>query len=225
MTTKKKYTKRIANPSVKGFGKINEKQEKELRGRAIFLILGYRKYFGWRDIEPDVLTFVQQFWDEGNELFNALYANDVWTARNLLEQGPWTYKQLGVLIKELDEWALGLSAERREMGAMPLEEIEHLTYAGLHYYHEALLARHSESVEATDSLQKLLEKELNAEMVDTGATYDRDGNQEGGRDLVLELKNGEEVALHVHHNPRKAEYEGVIPDRMKALIAQWEAAA
>lgn len=225
MATKKNYTKKIVTPPVKGFGKMSEKHEKELRGQAIFLALGYQKYFDWTDVEPDTLSFVQKFWVEGNAVFDALNNNDYWTARHLLEEGPWTYKDLGVLIRELDEWALGLSEERREIGAMPMEEIEYLTYAGLHYYHEALVERHPESIKATESLQKLLEQELGAEMVDTGATYDREGNQQGGRDLVMELKNGEEVALHIHHNPRRAEYEGAIPERMKALIAQWEAAA
>ena len=224
MASKKKYKATVQTVG-NGFGRVDEKLAKRIKEDGALMVLGYTQWIDYADIEPDTLSFVQKYWDDGNRLMDALASKDYVQAMALLREGEWTHEDISTLLPELDQWAMGLSAERREIGAMALEGIRALVRHGMETYHEALLAKHAESVEATESLQQLLEAGMEATMVDTGAYYDAAGNQEGGRDLVLELANGMEVALTVHHNPRHVDYEGAIPERMKALIGEWEVAA
>jgi hypothetical protein len=222
MANKKKYQKAAISP--KGFSKESEKLAQEIRGESIMLVLGYSKWLEWSDIEPDTLVFVQKFWTEGNELMDTLAAGGIWEARNLLEKGPWGYQDLGMLIRDLDQWAMALSEERREIGDMPLEEVSKTVYYGLETYHEALLAKHAESAQAAETLQQALEG-LGLELWDSGAMYDRDGNQDGPRDLVMGMPETEiEYAFRIYHSPRRAEYEGTLPEDLAAAVRQWQAA-
>lgn len=205
----------------KGFGST-QKDEEQLREQGAFYILGYGKFIPWGDLEPDTLTFTQKFWDEANELFDLLAKGQYVEALTALRQGPWTGTDLARLLPELDTWARVSSAERQALGPMTERTLRLLAKHGLETYHDGLLDKHKESAEATQALQDLLEREMGATCVDTGAYYDKEGNMEGGRDLVLELRNGAEVALQVFHTPRRAEYEGAIPERMRELISVWE---
>lgn len=217
-----KYRKATIQP--KGFGKVDTKLAEKVRGESVLLVLGYARWIDFADVEPDTMAFVQKFWDEGNQLLDTLAEGDIWTARNLLEEGPWSYEDLGVLVRDLDEWAMVLSDERQVIGSMPLEEVRKTLHHGLEVYHDALLKHHSASAEATDALQEALEAH-GLELWDTGAMYDREGNQEGPRDLVMGVPNTEtEYAFRVYHSPRKAEYNGALPDAIQETVKQWESA-
>lgn len=83
-----------------------------------------------------------------------------------------------------------------------------------------LQQRHRVSFEAAESLQLALEKQVGAELLDTGALYSPDGEQEGPRDLVVEVK-GNEYTFRVFHDPRKAETDDTLPAEVAAVVAQW----
>jgi hypothetical protein len=83
-----------------------------------------------------------------------------------------------------------------------------------------LQQRHRVSFEAAESLQNALEKELGAELLDTGALYTKDGEQEGPRDLVVGLK-GAEFTFRVFHDPRKAETDDNLPSEVAAVVSRW----
>ena len=199
-----------------------EKDEIRLREQGIFYVTGYGMWINWEDLEPDTLTFTQKYWDEANGVFTLLSAGKLIEGTTALRKGPWTALDIGALLQELDEWALNLSSGRQKMGELDGNVLRTLSTYAVEAYHDALMTKHAASFEATEELQRLIETEMGAEMVDTGAYYDKEGNQEGARDLVFELKNGSEVALQVYHNPRKVAHEGAIPERMQNLIAQWE---
>ena len=85
-----------------------------------------------------------------------------------------------------------------------------------------LQQRHRVSFEAVEELQQALEKDLGAELLDTGALYTKDGEQEGPRDLVVGLQ-GKEFSFRVFHNPRKAETDDTLPAEVSAVVSRWEA--
>ena len=206
----------------KGSGFANPPElDARLLDHTAFQVLGYGEFISWGDIEPDTLAFTQKYWEPANELFTLLANGQYVEALKALRQGPWSPHVLPELLIDLDLWALALSPERQELGAMSAQILDLLRRHGMETYHGALRQRHLASFEAAESLQDLLETEMGAEMVDTGALYDREGNMEGARDLVMQLRNGAEIALRVYHDPRQVKYEGAIPERMQKLIESW----
>jgi hypothetical protein len=206
----------------KGFGERAQRQEQELREQGIFYALGYGQWLDWSSVEPDCLNFVQSFWDEALELFELLSKGDVLGSVNALRKGPWTSDDLGLLLRDLDNWAFISSEERAALGPMTQQTLRKLQGFGIECYHEALCEKHKESVSATEALQEVLEQE-GLEFLDTGAYYDKEGNQDGPRDLVVGVPGtGTEYSFQVYHSPRKAEYKGVLPDNVKEAVHRWQ---
>ena len=89
--------------------------------------------------------------------------------------------------------------------------------------YQNLQEQHRESFQAAETLQKALEA-TGLELLDTGAYYDKEGNQEGPRDLVMEVPGTDtEYAFRVHHDPRKAETDDTLPAAVAEAVAKWEA--
>ena len=85
-----------------------------------------------------------------------------------------------------------------------------------------LLQRHRASFDAAETLQRALEG-VGLELLDTGALYNADGEQEGPRDLVMGVPDTEtEYAFRVYHDPRKAETDGDLPTDVAEAVAKWE---
>lgn len=211
----------------KGFGKADKKLAERVRAESILLILGYTRWIDFGDVEPDTLNFVQKFWEEGNLLLDTLAEGDIWTARNLLEEGPWDYNDLGTLVKGLDDWALALSDEREAIGPMPLDEVRKTLNHGLEVYHDALLERHAESARAEATLTEAMEK-VGYTLFDTGAVYTRDGKQDGPRDACYEREGAPDILCKVYHGPMRVEWvtegEGEVPVAVSETLLQWEGA-
>jgi hypothetical protein len=208
----------------KGFGATQQKDEERLREQSMFYVLGYGKWLEWSDIEPDTLVFTQNHWDEANELFGLLAQGKTVEALTALRKGPWTASAVAQLLPELDVWARLVSPERDAQGPMNGDLLTSIGRHGLETYHRALLEKHKESAEATEALQNALE-ELGLELWDTGAYYDKEGNMEGGRDLVMGVPNSKtEYTFRVFHSPRVAETDDDLPDDVSEVVRQWEAA-
>lgn len=208
----------------KGFGVPSKEAEDKMREQSCLMVLGYGKWVDWSDLESDTLNFVQQYWEEGNHLFETLSEGKVLDALTQLRNGPWSATDLARMLPELDHWAMLMSAERAVLGPMNERIIRTITNEGVETYYGALLEKHAESVEATEDLQRALE-ELGLELWDTGAMYSPEGLQEGPRDLVMGVPDTEtEYAFRIYHAPRKAEYEGTLPEEVAAAVKQWEVA-
>jgi len=218
----KAYKKSIV--SMNGFGKDSAKIREEYREQGLFYVIGYGQWLDWSAIEPDTLQLVQKFWDDGNALFDLLASGKVVDAVACLRNGPWSGEDIARLLPELDEWALALSPERRLLGAFGIETLRMLSKRGMEDYYVALLDKHRESAEAAETLQAALEA-VGLEFLDTGAMYDANGDMEGPRDLVMGVPNADtEFAFRVFHSPRRAEYDGSLPEEVASAVQQWEVA-
>jgi hypothetical protein len=220
MGTKKYKKEKIA--SVKGFGEQSRKKEEMLREQGIFYVIGYGKWLEWSSVEPDCFTFTQSFWDEANKLFDYLAKNQIIEAVSTLRKGPWSSDDIGLLLRELDRWAMLSNPERAIQGSVTTRTLRELHYFGLESYHDALCRKHSESVSVTEKLQEFLE-DVGLEFIDTGAYYDKEGNQDGPRDLVVGVPGtSTEYSFRVYHYPKKAEYEGTLPEEVKKAVQLWQ---
>jgi len=209
----------------KGFGAQSEPPEDQLKQQAFLYLLGYSTLVDFTEVAPDCFEFVQKHWKEGNELFSALATGELVEAQTVVHTGPWTAKQLAQLLPELDRFALVTSPERQEWGEeVGVQTLRRLKQKGLETFYDALAERHRESFTAAETLGALLEQELGAETVDSGALYDRYGNQEGPRDLVVELA-GKEYAFRVFHTPNKAETDDSLPTEVATVVSRWEQVA
>jgi hypothetical protein len=211
--------------STKGFGQKAVINEDRLREQSAFYVLGYGKFINWQDLEPDTLNFVQTYWDDGNNLFGQLATGNLIDALVTLRTGPWTARDLGQLLPELDTWAMVLSAERKALGEMTERTLRLLANYGIEVYHEALLKKHSESAEAEATLTKALEQ-VGYTLYDTGAMYSKDGEQEGPRDASYECEGAPDLICKVYHAPMrvvwKTDGEGEVSAEVKTVLKQWE---
>lgn len=204
---------------------MTKAQEDKLRESTFFYVLGYELWLNWEEMEPDAFELVRTYNDEGKELFGLLAARDFLGAVVCLREGPWSAKDLGQLLPELDSWAMALSEKRRALGEMSEDTLQMIRVYGMEQYHLALLEKHKESAEATEALQAKLEA-IGLELLDTGAMYSASGEQEGPRDLVMGVPGTEtEYAFRVWHAPRKAETDDNLPKDVEAAVRQWEVVA
>jgi hypothetical protein len=209
----------------KGFAPSRKPPEDQLKQGAFLYLLGYAKLLDFAELEPDCFQFVQNHWKEGNQLFDQLAAGDLVGAQTLVHEGAWSAESFGHLLPELDRVALATSPERQEWGGqLGVQTLHRLHQKGLESFHDALAERHKESFAAAETLGTLLEQELGAETVDTGALYSPKGEQEGPRDLVVAL-GGKEYAFKVFHAPYRVETEDTLPAGVAAVVSQWEATA
>jgi hypothetical protein len=221
-----KYKKATITGS-KGFG-MTKKDEDRLREQGIFYVTGYEFWIKWETLEYRTLTFVAKYPVEATRVFTLLAERKVVEATAALRKGPWTAHDLGTLLKELDEQAWEQSEDRRNQapaGQVDERILRTLSNYALGAYHDALMVKHKESAEATEALQGALE-EMGLELLDTGAMYSAEGEQEGPRDLVMGVPGSEtEYAFRVYHDPRKAETDDDLPTDVKQAVATWEVAA
>jgi hypothetical protein len=208
--------------SDKGFAPSNKPPEDQLKQEAFLYLLGYAELLNFADLKPDCFQFVQKHRDDGLALFAALAEGKLVEAQTLAHTGPWTAEEFGYLLPELDRVALATSTERQEWGdQVGVQTLRRLHQKGLEAFYEALTERHRESFTAAETLGTLLEQELGAETVDTGALYNRDGTQEGPRDLVVALGD-KEYAFRVFHAPYRAETDDALPAAVAAVVSRWE---
>ena len=207
-----------------GFG-ITKEQEDKQREVAFFYVLGYGKWVKWEDLTSRELLFVKEYGNEAAKLFELLANNAVVEAVAALREGPWSLQDLYQLMTRLDKWAELTSEDRLGLGEMSEEILRTLHNHGLETFHLALLEKHKESAEATEALQATLEA-IGLELLDTGAMYSANGEQEGPRDLVMGVPGAEtEYAFRVWHAPRKAETEDTLPKDVAAAVQRWEVVA
>jgi hypothetical protein len=217
---KKNYKATTTNG--KGFAPSNTPPEDQLKQEAFFYLLGYAELLNFADLEPDCFAFVQKHWDQGNALFNSLAEGDLVGAQTLIHEGLWTAVELEYLLPELDRVALASSTQRQEWGEqMGAQTLRRIQQKGLVAFHSALAEKHRESFSAAETLGTLLEQELGAETVDSGALYNRNGTQEGPRNLVVAM-GGKEYAFRVFHAPCRAETDDDLPAAVAAVVSRWE---
>ena len=224
MKQKRKY-----GHTPQGFSKKSEAQKEKQDARARhelpFLLFGFAHFIDYKDLEPDCFDFVQEHWDEGNELFDLLAAGNLTEAHDRLVNGPWANDELFGLVSEVDTWALLASTDRQMYGPNPTSPLQNiLRRRGLEAYHDALMIKHSASSKAAETLGELLERETKWTVVDTGAMYEPNGEMTTKwRDLVLEGPGGTEVALQTTHTPRYQVKvaDGSLPESFTTVIAQW----
>lgn len=220
-----KYKKAtIAGP--KGFG-MTKIDEDRLREKGIFCVTGYEFWINWADLDPDTLTLTQRYSDEATKVFSLLRERNIIEATAALRNGPWSASDIGNLLKELDQRAWELSEDRRNqqpVGQVDERILRTLTNYALGAYHDALLLKHKESADATEALQKALESQ-GLELLDTGAMYSAEGEQEGPRDLVMGVPGTDtEYVFRVYHSPRKAETDDNLPIEVREAVATWAVA-
>lgn len=221
----KKYKATILNS--KGFGKVSPELEARRKEHLAFVILGYGRWIPYESFDFESMSLARKWPVEGREVFECLGTDPI-NAKILMVSGPWQASDLGSMLPQLDLIAWDLDEGRQEFPRQAnAEMLECLSEAGLEAFHDALLERHADSVSATNALTDLLES-LGAELVDSGAMYDADGNQEGPRDAVFDLQDDTELACKVYHSPRRVEieynYERPLPPDILDAIEQWQTA-
>lgn len=221
-----KYKKATITGS-NGFG-MTKKDEDRLREQGIFYVTGYEFWIQWEDLDYRSLALTAKYPLEATEVFTLLAERKIVEATAALRKGPWTAHDLGVLLRELDKQAWLLSEDRRNqnpIGSIDQRILRTLSNYSLGAYHDALMAKHKESADATEELQVALEK-MGLELLDTGAMYSADGEQEGPRDLVMGVPDTEtEYVFRIYHAPRKAETDDELPSEVAEAVAKWEMAA
>lgn len=207
-----------------GFG-VTKEQEDKHREVAFFYVIGYGKWVKWEEMDPGELPFVNDYGNEAAKVFELLANNAVVQAVTALREGPWNLQDLYKLMTQLDQWAELTSEDRFNLGEMNEDILRTLHNHGLETFHLALLEKHKESAEATEALQATLEA-IGLELLDTGAMYSANGEQEGPRDLVMGVPGTEtEYVFKVWHAPRKAETDDTLPKNIAAAVRQWEVVA
>jgi len=87
-------------------------------------------------------------------------------------------------------------------------------------FYEKMRQRHIVSFTLQEELAGVVEK-LGYELIDTGAMYSPDGEQEGGRDLVFR-KNGREYHLQLFHEPQvSVEVHDEIPENLEMAVSEF----
>ncbi len=106
--------------------------EKDIRDQATHIVIGYRRWIDFDDVEPGLSEF--RMWclenhcgRQGIELDTALRAGEFKRARELLLNGPWSESALAALLRDTDRSARELSAERRSVRELT-EEVLDETY-------------------------------------------------------------------------------------------------
>lgn len=221
---KSKYSTTIVPP--KGFGKSvsREKQEQEFKNLQSLALIGLSTLFDTERVDIASFSLFHEFPEETQSLFASFASDDLIQASRLILNSDWSVLMLHSFLSEMEDYANVLCDEfHKIVNETPSFRMKVLTRLGIGALNDALLEKHSESVEATVALQELLEG-IGGEMIDTGAMYDADGNQEGPRDLVMDFPDWPEVHFRVFHNPRRVETKDILSYAIRQQIKTWEGA-